>query len=116
MNSKINSENKIKTEDELEEDLLKCNQIKINADIEEFEEENLITEFDAVVFLSASKISIKNVARVNSNQKKNKFEKYFEKLPLKGILLATMCAILSSISIIITKLITEFSGIHFKVF
>jgi hypothetical protein len=113
MNSKITSENKKKAEDELEEDLLKCNHIKFNTEIKEFEEENLVTEFDAVVFLSASKISIKNVARLNSNKKKNKFEKYFDKLPLKGIILAAMCAVFSSISIIITKLITEFSGIHF---
>ena len=112
MNSKSQSLNTKENEDELKEDfsLLRQRQLEKNDELKEIDEENVVTEFNAVAFLSASKLSIKKSTSDNKNQTKNKFKEYFRNMPLKGFILAALCAILNSINLIITKLITEFSG------
>ena len=82
----------------------------------EDEEENAISELNDVAILSASKISLKIPTKTDeildskNKKQKSKFGKYFEKLPLKGILLAICCTIFGSISAIFTKLTTELGG------
>ena len=96
--------------DELNQGFLQLNQLdKIGEDLE-FNEENVVTELNEVAILSESKISLKKESENKANKKKNKFEKCFEKLPLKGFILATLCAVFNSIAAIFTKLVTEFSG------
>jgi hypothetical protein len=111
MNSLQDNENTQKPDEDLNQELLNINHLGNKEDFFQFDEENVVTELNEVAYLSASKLSIKNISQNQTSTKKNKFEKYFEKLPLKGFILATLCAVFNSIAAIFTKLVTEFSGI-----
>jgi hypothetical protein len=111
MNSSQDNEDTKKPDEELNHELLNLNHLGNKDDFYQFDEENVVTELNEVAYLSASKLSIRNTSQNQTTSKKNKFEKYFEKLPLKGFILATLCAVFNSIAAIFTKLVTEFSGI-----
>ena len=96
-----------KNENEFSEALL-ANRLDKKDDLLEYEE-NALIELNDMTILSASNLFVRVVTKNDSNRK-TKFGECFEKLPIKGIILAIFSAIFNSINSIFTKLITELSG------
>ena len=113
MNNNCSSDITDKDKEESNEGLLGLNKLeKENEKKEEFEEENLVSELNDIAILSTSKLTLRQTSKKDNiiDSKKSRFEILFEKLPLKGFILAVICAFINSITSILTKLVTELSG------